>query len=174
MKKSVITLVAILSFFTTLTAQKIYIKKIIDPMEDAPFYLLSSDMVVSNLAKTKGARLDAFVSEKNGGVAISDIAVKMINIGSNCVENNELVILFEDTTKITLVSWNKFNCDGDAWFHVSEDEVLKLSTLKIKKIKIINGSTYDSFTSDVKPLDADYYIQVYKAAKNGTIKEIKK
>ena len=173
MKKSVITLVAILSFFTTLTAQKVYIKKISDPMEDAPFYLLINDIVLSNGSKTKGARMDAFIDDKNDGLIVGDVSVRMVNIGG-CVENNELVILFEDTTKITLVSWNKFNCDGNAWFHVSEDEALKLSTLKMKKIKITNGVTYDSFTSDIKPADADYYIQVYNAVKNKTIKEIKK
>jgi hypothetical protein len=173
MKKSVITLVAILSFFTTLTAQKVYIKKIIDPMDDAPFYLLSNDIVLSNASKTKGTRMDAFIDEKNGNLVFGDISVRMVNIGG-CVENNELVILFEDTTKITLVSWNKFNCEGNAWFHVSEDEAIKLATLKMKKIKITNGSTYDSFTSDIKSADADYYIQVYNAVKNKTIKEIKK
>jgi hypothetical protein len=174
MKKSVITLLAALLFFTNISAQKVYIKKIIDQMEEEPMYLISRDIVLSNPTKTKGIRMDAFIDAKDTSLFVGDISVRMVNIGSNCVENNELVILFQDDTKIVLNSWNKFNCDGNAWFHLSEEDEIKLSTLKIKKIKITNGSTYDSFTSELKPVDSDYYIQLYKALKDKNIKQINK
>jgi len=98
----------------------------------------------------------------------------MVNIGSNCVENNELVILFDDDTKITLTSWNKFNCDGNAWFNLEPNEIETLSKLKIKKIKITNGSTFDSFTSAPKEKDKSYFIELMQAAKTKNIKTINK
>jgi hypothetical protein len=34
-----------------------------------------------------------------------------------------VIFLFDDDTKITITSWNKFNCDGKAYFTLSEDDL---------------------------------------------------
>lgn len=173
MKKSILTATVALLMLTA-TAQKIYIKKIVDQMEEEPMYLPSSDMVLSNPTKTIGARVSAFIDEKDTNIVIRTLNVSMVNIGSNCVENNEIVILFDDDTKITLTSWNKFNCDGNAWFNLETDEIEALSKLKIKKIKITNGSTFDSFTAMPKEKDKSYFIELMQAAKTKNIKTINK
>jgi len=173
MKKAILTATVTLLMLTA-TAQKLHIKKIIDAMEEEPLYLPSSDIVLANPTKTIGARVSAFIDEKDTNIVIRTLNVSMVNIGSNCVENNELVILFDDDTKITLTSWNKFNCDGNAWFNLEPNEIETLSKLKIKKIKITNGSTYDSFTSAPKEKDKSYFIELMQAAKTKNIKVINK
>lgn len=172
MKKVNLIAVALLIFVGNLFSQKdsIFVGKSVDDMEDKSYYYPSSDLVISNEGKTKGIRLSAFIDEKDGEIWIGDLSVKMVNIGS-CVEKNELIIMFEDSSKISLTSWNKFNCKGDAWFNISSDDIEKLSTLKMKKIKITNGYTFDSFTKAVP--NPDYYRQLFYAVKTKKIKKIK-
>jgi hypothetical protein len=149
----------------------IFLYKSVDDMSDDVTYYPSSSVVLSNSQKTKGIRISAFIDEKKGELSIGDISISMVNIGS-CVEKNELIIMFEDSSKISLTSWNKFNCEGDAWFRLEDDEVAKLSSLKVKKIKITNGHSYDSYTSLMS--SPDYFRQLFYAAKTKKIKNVKK
>jgi len=86
------------------------------------------------------------------------LLVRFENIG-NCNENNKLIFLFEDDTKLTLDSWNDFNCKGVAYFDLNGTSLPKLQK-KIKSIMFQNGRTYDSITIDVPESEQDYFIQV--------------
>jgi hypothetical protein len=97
----------------------------------------------------------------------------MVGIG-NCVENNTFIVKFSDESKIELKSWNDFNCEGDAWFSVKEDNLKSLETKKITKIRVQNGRTFESFTMEVPEIDSDYFIQLIYATKNNKIKTLKK
>ncbi len=128
-----------------------------DDMTDKISYFPSSKIVCANEDKSKGFSLSAFI-ESN--LTIKDLKVKMVNIGS-CVEKNEMIILFDDDTKLTLTSWNDFNCKGDAWFTISKKDVEQLSSKKIKKVRLTNGRSYESYTGELKSEDQDYFIKLF-------------
>lgn len=171
MKNLILTIAVILS--VSAKAQEVFIEKTVDEMSDKVYYLLNKDIVMANEEKTKGIRMEAFLKEQDGKVIVSMLSVTMVNIGT-CCENNELIILFDDDTKIKLKSWNKFNCKGNAWFFLQDEDVQSLSTKKIKKVRVTNGSSFESFTADPKETDKEYYINVFKAVTEQIIRESKK
>lgn len=161
--------IAILICSSTITqAQKIFTNETLpdtlivisskDEMTDKISYFPSSKIVCANEDKSIGFSLSAII-ESN--LSINDLKVKMVNIGS-CVEKNEMIILFADDTKLTLKSWNDFNCKGDAWFTISKKDVEQLSTKKIKKIRLTNGSSYESYTGELKSEDEEYFIKLFR------------
>jgi len=77
--------------------------------------------------------------------------------------------------------WTNFNLPSDLKERKLDgilcsmnNEIETLSKLKIKKIKITNGSTFDSFTSAPKEKDKSYFIELMQAAKTKNIKTINK
>jgi hypothetical protein len=167
-----IFILPLVMFFNPFFAQKdsIYIKKSVDEMSDEVYYFPSRDFVLTGKDKSKGIILSAFIDEKNSELNCYDLSVKMINLG-DCTENSELVIMFEDSTKIKLTSWNDFNCKGNAWFRVFGEDIDKLSRLRMLKVQIQNGYTYDRFTCSGNM--SDYYRQIYYAIKTNKIKRVK-
>lgn len=173
-KKTILgLLLSLLSISYYSQTDSIYIKKIIDSMDDKVYCQASRVMVCMNTENKRiGFYLFPIIDFEKEKASISGIAVCMKNIGS-CVENNEITILFEDDSKIKIKSWNDFNCEGNAWFNITNDDLSKLSSLKIKKIKMQNGRTYDSYTHEIKE-DSDYFIQSFSAIKNNKFKVTKK
>jgi len=149
----------------------VYVAKLTDDMEGKSFYTPSRKMVCAKQDRKTGFSVSAFLDYNNGDVAVDELKIRMVNIGG-CSENTEIIILFTDSTKITLTSWNEFNCKGDAWFKLSKPDKEKLSTVKKKKIKVQNGRTYESYTHTLVE-DNDYFIQLFYAVKNKKIKEEK-
>ena len=162
------TVIASLSFAQD---DSVYVQKMVDDMSEKVYYFPSRKMVCATQDKKTGFTVSVFIDKKGDGVVVSDLNVKMVNIGS-CVENNEMIIMFEDETKISLKSWNEFNCKGDAWFKTSKSDREKLATLRIKKIKVQNGRTYESYTYELTD-DEDYFIQLFYATANNKIKLVK-
>jgi hypothetical protein len=145
------------------------IVKFTDDMTDKVYYSANKKLIISNDDKTKGVSINLNIDDKTDKkLSASGLMVKMINIGS-CCENNEVIILFEDSTKITIKSWNKFNCDGNAWFSLNTDEVKLLSSKRILKIRVYNGRTHDSFTKEVPTNKQDYFIQCLMAISENRI-----
>lgn len=172
-KTIVLLLLSLLSNSYYSQKDSIYIKKTIDSMEDKVYCQASRLMICMNTeSKVIGFYLFPIIDFVKEKASVSGLAVVMKNIGS-CVENNEIIILFEDDSKIKLKSWNDFNCEGNAWFNTNDEDLLKLSSLKIKKIKVQNGRTYDSYTHEIKQ-DSDYFIQVFYAINNNKFKVVKK
>jgi hypothetical protein len=128
-----------------------------DEMSDKTYLLTSRKVVCSNQEKTKAFTLSAFIEN---GYTVKDLKVDMIGIGS-CVEKNEMIILFDDDSKLTLKSWNGFNCKGNAWFTITKKEIDLLSTKKLKKVRLTNGRSYESYTGDIEEKDQDYYIRLF-------------
>ena len=93
----------------------------------------------------------------------------MPRIIGNCDEKDQLIFLFDDGSKISISSWNKFNCKGNAYFNLTEDELNSLKTKLVTTIRFVNGYTSDSFTYTLKKLEKDYFINVYS---NYIIKEV--
>jgi hypothetical protein len=159
MKKIIIALFVVTSSFAQTTAPFV-IEHCVDKMTDKEYYFTKRKLVCSNDSKTKGFTISPDFRSTGGSYINSGFMCKNVNIG-NCNENDELIILFDDNSKITLTSWNKFNCEGNVYFNFSEEELAQLSTKKVSSIRLTNGRTYDSFTATMKPEQKDYFIRAY-------------
>jgi hypothetical protein len=130
-----------------------------DDMTDKCVYYPRYNMIVANDAKTVGFTMDARVVENSGQLSMADIMVKSVNIG-NCNENDKLILMFDDSTKLSLTSWNKFNCEGNAWFSLKHSDIERLGSHKIIKAYFMNGRSYDSYSSTITPENQDYFVKI--------------
>jgi hypothetical protein len=178
MKKIILSIVSILSIANlysqtsgSVKAKKdsVYIVSEKDDMEDKVYYYPSQKIsIIDNDTKT-GLTISAFIDNENGDLLLGDLKVKSVGIGS-CTERDELILLLEDDTKIKLVSWNSFNCKGDSWFTVNNSDAEILATKKVKKIKFINGRTFESLTREL-PVDKQaYFCELYYALKTKKVR----
>jgi hypothetical protein len=166
MKKTILT--AAITVFTLLSYSQdsVYIIKDYDAMNEKTYIYPNRGMVVANEDKTKGFRLSPFITQD---FKVGMLTAVIVGVGS-CHENNEIIILFEDGSKITKTSWNKFNCKGDSYFNLSDKDLDKLRTTKLSKIRITNGYSHESFTEDVKDSDKDYLIKILQQLDNKVFK----
>lgn len=172
MKKMILSAIFIVASLMSI-AQKndsVFIYKQVDDMEDEVYYFPSRKIVCSNEDKSKVFSLSAFIeSDSDSNLSIGNLSVTAIGFG--CLEKCELIIMFDDGTKIKSTSWNKFNCKGNAWFSFDLNEIDSLSKKKITKVKLMNGNNFESYTSEINPIDSDYFIQLANAAKKRKIKQ---
>lgn len=156
MKKVFISFLMALPFLSV--AQQCVVKDC-DDMTDKCVYYPRHNMILANDNKTVGFTIDARIVEKAGQLSVADIMIVSVNIG-NCNEGDKLIIMLSDSTKLSLTSWNKFNCEGNAWFSLKESDVNRLASNKIIKAYFQNGRSYDSFTKEIEGEDQDYFIKL--------------
>jgi len=119
-----------------------------DAMTDNEYVYISDNLLCSIDGKVGFSISPRFKIDKDKTIKYNGIVVKSNGVGS-CMENDELIILFEDSTKLTLKSWNKFNCEGNSYFDFQKSS-LKDINKKIKAIRLMNGRSYESFTYTLK------------------------
>ena len=146
----------------SLTSYSQEILKHVDVMNDRVYWIDKPGQVFYGEDKQTGFRIDASFKLNQNSPIISGVDTLIVGMG--CVENVEIIILFEDGSKITKYSWNKFNCEGNAWFLFTPRELDMLSTKRISKIRLTNGFKYKSMTVDVA--DPDYFISLAQKAAN--------
>lgn len=156
MKKVIISLFMMLPLLST--AQQCIVKDC-DDMTDKCTYYPRHNMILANEKKTMGFTMDARIVEKNGQLSVADIMILSVNIGG-CNESDKLILMLSDSTKLSLTSWNKFNCEGNAWFSLKESDVNRLASSKIIKAYFQNGRSYDSFTKEIEGEDQDYFVKI--------------
>ena len=139
-------------------SQQCIVKDCNDMTDNCVFYP-RHNMIVANDTKTIGFTVDARIVENNDQLSMADIMVRSVNIGS-CNENDKLILMLDDSTKLSLVSWNKFNCEGNSWFNVKESDVNRLGSHKIIKAYFQNGRSYDSYSATIGPDNQDYFIKI--------------
>lgn len=164
MKK--VILFALVLMNLNITAQKIF--KSCDDMTNECLYFPDNHLILANEAKTKGFKIVPSIEEKNGKVYMSGLIGTLYNIG-NCCENNELIVMFSDSTKLTFVSWNKFNCEGTAYFDVSESDAEMFLSKSILKMKMTNGYSHDSFTGTTKESSKNYFVSMADNFRNNIV-----
>jgi hypothetical protein len=173
MKKLKVTMMTLMMCFVTITlfAQKdsVYVIKSSDEMSGKTYIYGSKNLVITNDTKEKGFIVDTYIDDN---LSLRMITVVMVGIG-NCNENDEIIILFENGEKITKKSWKSWNCDGEAYFNITELEMEMLRTLPMAKIRMTNGISYDSYTGDVIVKDKRYFIQLLYSLDNKLILENK-
>ena len=86
------------------------------------------------------------------------LAIKAVNF-SGCNENDELIFLFESGERLAIRSWNKFNCEGKAYYSLDKEQINLLNSNKISKIRFTSGKSFDSVTGE--PSMSDYFIKLF-------------
>jgi hypothetical protein len=151
----------------------VYIAKLVDDLSDDVYYVPSESILLLDRENDKGFRVNlSFKGDDDKTVKISGVDVKSVGIGG-CVEKSQLIILLENGEKVTLNSWNKFNCDGLSYFFLRPQDELLLSSQPITKIRFQNGRTYDNLTMNVPKTDREKIIQTINALKSKDIRVIK-
>jgi hypothetical protein len=160
MKKLTLSLLLIGTLTATAQTSPFIIEHCIDKMTDKEYYFSKKRLVCSNPEKTKGFAITPSFRVNKGIMVNNGLDCKNVNIGS-CDEKDNLIILFEDDSKINLTAWNKFNCEGDAYFDFSDSELRELSSKKVKSIRFVNGYSFDSLTINLTSEQQDYFIRAY-------------
>lgn len=155
----------------TIISEPYYIKKCTDIMSGKKYVFGSKKLICSEDGKT-GFSIRISWDDKNGLIKYSGLSLVHVNIG-NCSENDKLIILFEDDSKIELTSWQSFNCEGNSYFDFANNKFGSLNTKKIKAIRFTNGKSFDSYTYKIVNEDeATFFIQAKKALLGNNIKEV--
>lgn len=129
----------------------------------------SRNFVICNSSKSIGFTVLGFIS---ADVRLTNIAIKMVGLGA-CADNSELIILFQDERRIVIRSWNKFNCEGNAYFMLTPSDVQLLSTYPMLKMRVTNGQNKEQYTGEVSIEDSHYFIDIIKAARSKNILQLK-
>jgi hypothetical protein len=140
----------------------IYLNKLVDDMGGKSYIMTNRSIVLASDNNKQGFRLDCNIKDD---FSMGDFIVTSVGIGS-CSENDEMIILFEDGSKITKKSWKDFNCEGLSYFNISSSDIKSLRTLKISKIRMTNGRSYESFTGEIEAKDKRYFQQLFYALDN--------
>jgi hypothetical protein len=160
MKKLFLNLLLLISLSAFSQSEPFIIQHCKDKMTDREYYLSESKIICANPEKTKGFTITPNFRATNGKMSNSGFICKSVNVGK-CVEKDNLIFLFEDDTKITLTSWNDFNCDGNSYFNFTNSELRDFSSKKVIIIRFMNGRTYDTFTYKLQDDQKDYFIRAY-------------
>lgn len=158
-------------------AQKdsVYVVEQKDEMTDKVYYYPSRQMLCQNPdLKSQGFAVSFFIGRnKRDVLEVNELKIKVIGVGS-CHEKDEVIFLMEDESKVKASMWNDFNCDGKVWCQVSDSDKEIMATKKVSKIRIQNGRTFESYTHVISDeADKSYFIQLFLAVKNQTIKTSK-
>lgn len=160
--KKLHTLLLLLTLSTAAAAQ-ITIEKHVDDMTDKVSYEASERFYVADNERSSGFAIDVVIDIDNGKLYSKGWIVTTADLGG-CNEDNDLIILFEDGSRMNLKSFSKFNCDEVAFFYLDLQQEAYIATKRIKKMRFRNGYSYETYTAEVEV--QDYFIQLYDAIEN--------
>lgn len=140
MKKILLSIVAV-AFSTTMLSQEFVVKVCEDKIEKTTTYIPTESIFVKSPSGKDGFLLSLYIQKKEDKIVCTGITVNSV-VGSSCVENSTLYLVLENDEVVTLTAWNKFNCDATSYFDFTDENIKKISTIKLKTIRFKNG--YDS------------------------------
>lgn len=115
--------------------------------------------------KTEGLVFQNSVKEKKGKVKDLSIILSVFDKTITCVDNGStLDILFEDGSKIKLVNWNDFDCEGVNYFDLTESQTNDLKTKKLKGLRYTEKRNYKTITikENLSEENKTFYMNVLK------------
>lgn len=142
---------------------QVTITKTVDEMTDKVYHFPSEKLIAANTAGNKGCAISMSIRSSNGVLTAKSSIVQMAGLGK-CNDNNTIIFLFENGEKISINSWNSFNCDATAYFNFSKANIKKMRTNPLSKIRITNGRSYDSYTAEIEY--KNYFIDFFKELDN--------
>jgi hypothetical protein len=172
MKKFTLIVIMMLSSFSGFaqSLDSVFIYKDTDDMTDEVYFFASRKIVCIDEVDNLGFSISFFVDQKkDGSLSASDLYIKTVNFG--CIENLEAIFLFEDGSKVTCNSWNKFNCEDRAFCQISEADKKIMASQKVTKIRVTNKRNMRTYTSVVEPNNQDYFIQFFKALEKNDVRQ---
>lgn len=172
--KKILSILAICFSINTYAQDALHIIEDCTDLSGKCYIYPSQNFIVTNAEKNKGFTINVDFKRKGteGNLHFSGLLCQLVDIGT-CCEKNELIFLFEDGSKMTLISWNKWNCEGNAWYHVNETQAEELATKKIVKAQMKNGYSFDSYANNVESQFQNYFIQLCADAAQNKV-ELKK
>ena len=143
-------------------SDSVYIINEVDEMSGKKYTVVNKNLVVFNEGATKGFSITPFV--KNNKVEM--LVIKAVNF-NGCNENDELIFLFENGERLVMKSWNKFNCEGKAYYSLDKTQINLLNSNRISKIRFTSGKSYDNVTGE--PSMSDYFIKLFAYIEESSI-----
>ena len=166
MKKILLVLTLTLGILVS-NAQTKVIKLLhwVDKMEDVEYLEPNWNLIAIKNPQTKqGFWIRPSFKKKEDGLWYYDGLVGMANKVGYCHEEDYLIILFEDSSKVRVDMWNRFNCSGDIYLDWDKSIVNELKIKPIKSMRLVNGRSFDSYDiTYTKKEDKNYFINVFKA-----------
>jgi hypothetical protein len=153
------TMFIVAMLFATQIQAQLRIIRHQDEMTDKVYYYPSDQFVVKSEDGESGFFVMLSLKEEKSRITHSGIIVQSVNIGS-CFENDNLIVLFDNGEKSTMLSWNKFNCEGNSYFYIPAKDLELFKTQKIKKVRFENGRSHESLTGEVE--NTEYFITLFK------------
>ena len=154
-----LTLTAI--FIVNLKAQKLTITVCKDIMTGKYYASSEKDIFAYDEKNKKGFRLWLTFKYKDSAISYAHFGIISQNIGS-CMEKDQVLIMFTDSTKYSSTSWNDFNCSGNSFFDINSNHFSKLSK-KILAIRFTNGRSNESYTYFPTEEQSMYFIEAHEA-----------
>jgi hypothetical protein len=139
---------------------RFYITHHKDVMTGKEYYVASMRLICRKDERI-GFGIQPTFKNVRGKPSYTGLSVISAGIGT-CVQNSELIFLFEDGTKVSTKSWNDFNCKGDSYFDLNSSLLNKIAK-PLKAIRFMDGRSYESYTHEVPVEDKNYFVDV-KAA----------
>ena len=151
-----LTLITLVLITLNLSAQSdsVTVSNYTHEMTDKVYTIASQSFIASNDGE-RGVVLKSYIKNNN----LIGFTLSMYSMGSKCNENNTLIFKFSDGSKITIKSWNDFNCEN-SYFDTTPELLEKLKTLEIEKVYFMNGYSGESDTFNVD--NKRYFIQIIK------------
>lgn len=147
MKKTIFLILAFICVFVVSQAQICdnYVKTSIDKVKGTTTIASKSKIIVSDDGGKTGFGISFMITDHNE----NELAVFIQAVGaSNCIdENSEILFLFDDGTRLTLLNDTKFNCDAEVivLFGGNFGRMNELNELKSKKVQTMRVYTYKGF-----------------------------
>lgn len=158
MKKLLFASLMLMQAFAYGQHKEVTIIKETDDMTGEVSIMPSRKIVLLNDSKTVGFSVLVFISKD---MQLEHIAVMAAGLGA-CIDKAEIILLLEGDNRIVKKAWNKFNCQGNAYFSLTDSDIALLSKYALLKIRVTNGQTHSQYTSEVPAADARYFIDIIK------------
>jgi hypothetical protein len=176
-----ITLIASVSVFaqtkkvsSVSTSTKVY--KLLyskDNMTDDEYLQPNWNLIAKKTEKTGFLVKPKFTKGDSSVWVYKGLTVFVAGIG-NCHEDDYLIIMFEDGTKVRTDMWNKFDCEGDVYMDWDGELEKDLRTKPIKVVRLTNGRSFDSHeVVYTKVEDKNYFITYFKKLDEFNLKNSK-
>jgi hypothetical protein len=137
-----------------------------DGMTNKEYYVASMRLICRKDEKV-GFGIQPTFKNLRGKPSYTGLTVISKGIGT-CVQNSELIFLFEDGTNLSTKSWNDFNCKGDSYFDLNSSLLNKIAK-PLKAIRFTEGRSHASYTHEVPAEDKNYFVDVKAALEQSLI-----
>lgn len=158
--KQVLFILLTFSFLQSYSQTKADLKYEKDEMEDKE-YLMAKRSLILNSGSKKVLIDVALVKDAQGKWNYNGLVCISSGL-SSCQEEDEIIILFTNGQKLKMTMWNKFNCQGYAFFDADRSQGTYLFR-PVKKIRFTSGKSGEYVEKDFTTLESTYFTNLEMA-----------